>query len=97
MWYQQHIIDIAPKQNSHFIGKTEQTLLPKDDLENKNMKRMSLTAVEKARRKESKENKMAKQALETKISPQSNPITSNAISSNAGLAFRSTNRQVCAS
>jgi hypothetical protein len=40
---------------------------------------------------------MAKQALETKIYPQSNPTTSNAISSNASLAFRSPNRQVCAS
>jgi hypothetical protein len=97
MWYQQHIIDIAPKKNSHFIGNMEHTLLPKNDSENQNMKRMSLTAVEKARQKESKENKMAKQALETKISLQSNPTTSNAISSNAGLAFRSTNRQVCAS
>jgi hypothetical protein len=97
MWYQQHILDIAPKQNSHFIGNTEHTLLPKNDSENKKMKRTSLTAVEKARQKESKEKKMAKQALETKISPQSNPATSNAISSNAGLAFRSTNRQVCAS
>jgi hypothetical protein len=93
MWYQRHILDIAPKQNSHFIGNTEHTLLPKNDSENK---KTSLTAVEKARRKESKENKMAKQALETKFSPQSNPTTSSAISSNAGLAFRSTNRQVCA-
>ncbi|KAH9530366.1 hypothetical protein CY35_U002800, partial [Sphagnum magellanicum] len=88
-----HNEDTAPKQNSHFIGNTEHTLLPKNDSENKKMKRTSLTAVEKARQKEIKEKKMAKQALETKISPQSNPATSNAISSNAGLAFRSTNRQ----
>jgi len=61
------------------------------------MKRTSLTAVEKARQKESKEKKMAKQALETKKIPQSNPTTTNAISSNARLAFRNPNRQVCAS
>jgi hypothetical protein len=97
MWCQQHIIDIVPKQNSHFIGNTEHALLPKNDSENKKMKGTSFTAVEKARQKESKEKKMAKQTLERKIYPQNNPTTSIAISSNAGLAFRSPNRQVCAS